>query len=73
MIPEGCADQIGMEVSQVSSLVTNAAAGGMVEQASLYAIKKSLDTAQAQSAALIQMMEQAAIAPAEIRLLDLYA
>lgn len=62
-----------MEISQVSSLAANAAAGGMVEQASLYAIRKSLDTAQTQAAALIQMMQQVTVAPAEMRLLDLYA
>jgi len=62
-----------MEISPVSVLLSNASAGGLVQQASLYAARKSMDESSVEAAALIRMMEQVSESIRAARLLDYYA
>jgi hypothetical protein len=62
-----------MGISLLPSLLSNAAMGGLVQQASLFAVKKTMDESRIEAAALIQMMEQVPTSASAAQVVDYYA
>jgi hypothetical protein len=62
-----------MEISPLASSLSAGRFSDVAEQVSLFALKKTLDTSQAQASALLQLMEQVPAPPPSGHQIDVYA